>query len=167
MREQLEQMSYQSVLGNLNREPKRVFLWTLAIDGIDAVLLRKAARPSVKFSEVKLDYLMAYRYYSGKAEWDPMQIESNDPIVPSAAQKFMEWARLQYEFATGRGGYAAVYKKDIQLKMLGPGGTTVQLWDLKGAKLNDVNFKELDYSNQMDVSIVAATLRFDAAILRY
>lgn len=167
MREQLQQMGYQSVLGNLNRQPKRVYLWTMAIDGIDAVLLRKRARPTVKFTEQKIDYLMSYRYFAGKAEWDPIEIESNDPIVPSATQKYMEWVRLCYEFATGRGGYAAVYKKDVQLKMLGPGGTTVQLWDLKGAWLNNVNFKELDYSNQSEVAIITATMRFDAAILRY
>ena len=110
---------------------------------------------------------MAYRFYAGKGEWDPMEIESNDPIVPSAAQKYMEWRRLQYQFATGRGGYAAVYKKDIQLKMLGPAGTTVQLWDIKGAWLNNIDFKELDYSNQSEVAIVTATMRYDAAILRF
>jgi len=129
--------------------------------------LRKAARPTIKFAEQKVDYLNTYRFYAGKGEWDPIEIESNDPIVPSAAQKYMEWVRLQYETATGRAGYAAVYKKDVTLKMLGPAGTTVEQWDLKGAFLNNVNFHELDYANQSEVVIITATLRYDAALLRF
>ena len=51
--------------------------------------------------------------------------------------------------------------------MLGPAGTTVELWDLKGTKLNNINFHELDYRNESEVAIITATLRFDAAILRF
>ena len=167
MRDQLENMDYKRVLGDLNAEPKRTYLWVAVIDGVDAVLLRKFARPTLNFAEEKIPYLNTYRFYSGKAEWQPIEIESNDPIVPSARQKWMQWVRLQYETATGRRGYAAVYKKDIQIKMLGPAGTTVELWDLKGTKLNNINFHELDYRNESEVAIITATLRFDAAILRF
>ena len=167
MREQLEAMDYKKVLGDASAQPKRIYLWTLSIDGIDAVLLRKRSRPTIKFAEQKVDYLNTYRYYAGKGEWDAIEIESNDPIVPSASQKFMEWVRLCYETATGRAGYAAIYKKDPTLKMLGPAGTTVEQWDLKGRWLSNVNFHELDYSNQSELAIISATLRFDAAILRF
>lgn len=167
MREQLQLMNYTAVLGRLNAQPKRTYAWTMRIDGIDAVLLRKCARPTITFAEQKVSYLNTYRFYAGKAQWQPIQIESNDPIVPSARQKWIQWVRLQYETATGRAGYRAIYKKDLALKMLGPAGTTVQLWDLKGSWLTNVNWHELDYANQSQVAIISATLRFDAAILRF
>ena len=45
-----------------------------------------------------------------------------DPIGPSAAQAIMEWVRLQSESITGRQGYAAGYKRpvELELEMLDP-----------------------------------------------
>jgi len=78
----------------------------------------------------------------------------------------MEWVRLHYESVSGRSGYADFYKRDIQLKMLDPVGTVVELWDIKGAFITDANFNDLSYDGS-DMTEIALTLRFDNCVLQY
>jgi len=147
-------------------EPKRKFRWFLHIDGLDAFVLKTAARPQATFEETVIDYINAKRYVSGKMTWNPITITMHDPVAPSAAQKIMDWLRLNYEPLTGRMGYATFYKKDITLKMLDPQGTVVELWDLKGAWPQDINWGDLDYESS-DNAEITFTLRFDNATLQY
>jgi hypothetical protein len=147
-------------------EPKRKFRWILAINGIDAFTLKTASRPQISFEETVIDYGNVKRYLAGKATWAPMNITLYDPIVPSAAQKCMEWVRLCFENVTGRMGYAQFYKKTINLKLLDGIGAVVEDWQIDGAWLQDINFNELDYSvsDPVDISCV---LRFDQSTLLY
>lgn len=147
-------------------EPKRKFRWILQIDGIDAFVLKTAARPSSTFEETVIDYVNTKRYVSGKMAWNTIQVTMHDPIAPSASQKVMDWLRLNYEPLTGRMGYASFYKKDITLKLLDPQGTVVELWDIKGAWCQDVNFGDLDYASS-DNTEITFTLRYDVATLQY
>jgi hypothetical protein len=78
----------------------------------------------------------------------------------------MEWVRLHAESVTGRMGYAAGYKKDIDLEMLDPTGVVVEKWILYGTFLTDVNFNTLSYS-QDALATIAATLRMDRCVLVY
>jgi hypothetical protein len=48
----------------------------------------------------------------------------------------MEWVRLHAESVTGRMGYAAGYKKDVDLEMLDPTGVAVEKWILQGCIYN-------------------------------
>ena len=86
-----------------------------------------------------------------------------ESIGPSTTQAVMEWFRLHAESVTGRMGYAAGYKRDVELDMLDPTGTVVQRWILKNAFLTDANFGELDYSTD-DIATAQITLQFDYAI---
>jgi len=147
-------------------EPKRKFRWILAINGIDAFTAKVAARPQITFDETVIDYINVKRYLSGKAAWQQLNVTLYDPIVPSAAQKVMEWIRLDFENVTGRMGYAQYYKKTINLKLLDPVGAVVEDWELQGTWIQDANFNDLDYSvsDPVDISLV---LRFDQAMLQY
>jgi hypothetical protein len=78
----------------------------------------------------------------------------------------MEWIRLCAESVTGRMGYAAGYKKDIDLEMLDPTGVTVEKWILEGTFMTDVNFGALAY-NQDGLAEITASLRMDRCILVY
>jgi hypothetical protein len=147
-------------------EPKRKFRFIMAIDGIDAYTLKTAARPQITFEDTTMDWMNAKRFISGKGTWNPIQITTHDPIAPSAAVKVMDWVRLNYEPLTGRMGYATYYKKDIQLKVLDPQGSVVELWDLQGAWPQDINFGELDYASSDPVEI-NFSLRFDNAVLQF
>ena len=147
-------------------EPKRKFRWILQIDGIDAFVLKTAARPQRTFEETTIDYINTKRYLAGKGAWNPIQVTMHDPIAPSAAQKIMDWVRLNYEELTGRMGYASFYKKDISLKVLDGQGTVVELWDITGAWPMDINFGDLDYASS-DPTEISFQLRFDGAVLQY
>lgn len=147
-------------------EPKRKFRWILQIDGIDAFVVKTAARPQQTFEETMIDYVNTKRYVSGKGAWNPIAMTMHDPIAPSAALKVMQWVRLNYESLTGRMGYAIQYKKDFVLKLLDPQGAVVELWDIVGAWLQDVNFGDLDYATS-DNAEIACTIRFDNAILQF
>lgn len=147
-------------------EPKRKFRWILQIDGLDAFVMKTAARPQATFEETVIDYINAKRYVAGKMAWNPINVTMHDPVAPSAAQKIMNWLRRNYEPLTGRMGYATLYKQNLALKVLDPQGTVVELWDLTGAWPQDINWGDLDYASSDDVEI-SFTLRFDNATLQY
>jgi hypothetical protein len=147
-------------------EPKRKFRWVLAIEGIDAFLVKSAARPTVEITQQEIHWINTVRYVAGKAKFSTMSVTLYDPIAPSAAQQVMEWIRTHYESVSGRAGYADFYKRDIQLKMLDPVGTVVELWDIKGAQITNVTYGELDYS-QEEPSEIALTLQMDNCVLQY
>ena len=63
-------------------------------------------------------------------------------------------------------GYADFYKRDIQLKLLDPVGTVVELWDIKGAFITEANFGEVTYEDGGPTEI-SLTLRFDNCVLQF
>ena len=103
---------------------------------------------------------------AGKASFETLSVTLHDPIAPSGAQQVMEWIRTHFESVSGRAGYADFYKRDIQLKMLDPIGTVVELWDIKGAFLTGADFGSLDYGSS-EASEISVTIRFDNCVLQY
>tara|TARA_R110002074_G_scaffold120984_2_gene255004 strand:+ start:119 stop:607 length:489 start_codon:yes stop_codon:yes gene_type:complete len=147
-------------------EPKRQFRWVLAIEGIDAFIVKTASRPNISIEEVEIPFINHKRYIAGKASFETMSVTLHDPIAPSGAQQVMEWVRTHFESVSGRAGYADFYKRDVQLKMLDPIGTVVELWDIKGAFLTAADFGSLDYGAS-DPSEISLTMRFDNCVLQY
>jgi hypothetical protein len=147
-------------------EPKRKFRWVLSIEGVDAFLVKGAARPQVDIGSTEIHWINTVRYVAGKAKFGTMSITLYDPIAPSGAQQVMEWIRTHYESVSGRSGYADFYKRDIQLKMLDPVGTVVELWDIKGAQITQANFNDLTYDGE-DAQEIALTIQPDNCILQY
>lgn len=147
-------------------EPKRKFRWVFAIEGIDAFLMKTAARPTINTEEVEISYMNHTRYVAGKTKFDAITATLHDPIAPSGAQQVMEWIRTHFESVSGRGGYADFYKRDCQLKLLDPVGTVVELWDIKGAFLTAASFGDLDYGAS-DPTEISLTIRFDNCVLQY
>jgi hypothetical protein len=160
-----ETLSVTDMLPN-KYEPKRKFRWVLQIEGVDAFLMKTAARPSFETDPIEIGFINATRYLAGKTKFSEMSVTLYDPIAPSASQQIMEWIRLHYESVSGRGGYADFYKRDLQLKVLDPVGTVVELWDLKGCWLTNVEYGDLDY-DVSDAMEVAITIRYDNAVLQY
>lgn len=147
-------------------EPKRKNRWILSINGIDAFTAKMASRPQLVHEETVIHYINQQRTLSGKGTWQPLNVTLHDPIVPSASQKVLEWARLNWENVTGRMGYSSFYKKSINLKLLDGPGAVVEDWEIQGAWIQDMNFNDLDYSvsDAVEISLV---IRFDQAILLY
>ena len=160
-----ETLSVTDMLPN-RFEPKRKFRWVLAIEGIDAFLVKSTARPTVEITSQEIHWINTVRYIAGKAKFSTMSITLYDPIAPSGAQQVMEWVRTHFESVSGRAGYADFYKRDIQLKMLDPVGTVVELWDIKGAQITNATFGDLDYGTE-DATEIALTIQMDKCVLQF
>jgi hypothetical protein len=150
-------------------EPKRNNRWILRFPsslGINEWYVESTSRPKLKINSVAIPFLNTEVYVAGKFNWESLQVTFRDPIGPSATQAVMEWIRTCAESVTGRMGYAAGYKKNVDLEMLDPTGVVVEKWILEGAWLSDVNFDSLAYNSDAIASITA-TLRPDRCILVY
>ncbi len=147
-------------------EPKKKNRWVLMIEGIDAYIIKTAARPTMTTDAIEVPFINSRRYVAGLTKFGTMAITLHDPIAPSGAQQVMEWVRLHFESVSGRAGYADFYKRDIQLKLLDPVGTVVELWDIKGALITEANFGELTYEAG-DLAEISLTVQIDNAVLQF
>tara|TARA_A100001011_G_scaffold397259_2_gene497691 strand:+ start:1562 stop:2050 length:489 start_codon:yes stop_codon:yes gene_type:complete len=160
-----ETLSVTDMLPN-KFEPKRNYRWILAVEGIDSFLVKSTKRPSYTINATKIEYINSYRYVAGKADLGDFSLTLHDPIAPSGAQQVMEWIRTHYESVSGRAGYADFYKRDIQLKLLDPIGTVIELWDIKGAFIKSADFGGLDYTGG-EIMQVSLTLSMDNCVLQF
>lgn len=147
-------------------QPKAKRQFILAIEGIDSFLVKTASRPTYTTEEVTINWINTTRYIAGKTTFGTMAVTLHDPIAPSGAQQVMEWIRTCYESVSGRSGFADFYKRDIQIKVLDPIGTVVELWDIKGAWCTEANFNELTYEGS-DSTEISLTIRFDQAVQQF
>jgi hypothetical protein len=150
-------------------EPKRKNRFILRFPselGINEWFVESTSRPKITIGATPIPFLNTERYVAGKYTWGTINVTFRDPIGPSAAQALMEWVRLHAESVTGRMGYAAGYKKDVDLEMLDPTGVVVEKWIMYGTFLTDVNFNTLAY-NQDGLATITATLRMDRCVLVY
>lgn len=134
--------------------------------GINEWYVSSTSRPNATIDSKTISFLNTETYVAGKFTWGTIDVSFKDPIGPSAAQALMEWFRLHAESVTGRMGYAAGYKKDIELEMLDPTGVVVEKWILQGCFLTNLNFKDLSYGTD-DLAEISCTLRPDRCILVY
>lgn len=148
-------------------EPKRANRFILRFPstlGINEWYVTSTSRPSAKINSVEIPFLNTSTYVAGRFTWEELRVTFKDPIGPSASQALMEWFRLHAESVTGRMGYAASYKKDVELELLDPSGVVVEKWILQGCFLTSLNFKDLDYSRD-EIATIDASLRMDRCIL--
>jgi hypothetical protein len=124
------------------------------------------SRPKAKINTTEIPFLNTSTYVAGRFTWEEISVQFKDPIGPSASQALMEWFRLHAESVTGRMGYAAGYKKDVELEMLDPTGVVVEKWILQGCFLSNLNFGDLNYS-QDELATIDAGLRMDRCIQVY
>lgn len=153
----------------LTYEPlrKNRFLFRFPSDlGIQEWWVASGNRPQIEQGETEIQFMNTSTWVLGRYKWQNLQITLRDPIGPSASQAVMEWVRLHSESVTGRQGYAAGYKRNIELEMLDPTGVTVSKWILVNAFLTTVNFGQLDYG-QDELATIELTIRYDYAILCY
>ena len=150
-------------------EPKRQNRFILRFPsslGINEWFVESTKRPSIKINSTEIHFLNTSTFVAGRFNWDEIPVTFRDPIGPSAAQALMEWVRLHAESVTGRMGYAAGYKKDIDLEMLDPTGVVVEKWILYGTFLTNVDFQTLNYS-QDGLATISCNLRPDRCVLIY
>jgi len=134
--------------------------------GINEWWIETAKRPSLKVNSVEIPFLNTSTYVAGRFTWNSIAVTFREPIGPSASQALMEWIRLCAESVTGRMGYAAGYKKNVDLEMLDPTGVVVQKWVLEGCWMESIDFGSLAYSDDK-IATANVSLRMDRCILVY
>jgi len=150
-------------------EPKRKNRFILRFPsslGINEWYVSTAARPNAKIASTEIPFLNTSTYVAGRFVWEELKVTFRDPIGPSASQALMEWFRLHAESVTGRMGYAAGYKKDIELEMLDPTGVVVEKWILQGTFLTSLDMGSLDYVDDK-LADISVSLRMDRCIQVY
>ena len=150
-------------------EPKRQNRFILRFPsslGINEWFVESTARPHITITPTEIPFLNTSTFVAGRFNWQTINVTFRDPIGPSAAQALMEWVRLHAESVTGRMGYAAGYKKDVDLEMLDPTGVAVEKWILQGCLITKASFGDLGYGGD-DLAMVDMTLQPDRCILVY
>ena len=150
-------------------EPKRQNRFILRFPttlGINEWFVESTARPHITINPVEIPFLNTSTYVAGRFTWGTINVKFRDPIGPSASQALMEWVRLHAESVTGRMGYAAGYKKDIDLEMLDPTGVVIEKWSLIQCFLTDVDFGSVGYTDD-GLADISLTLRPDYCVLLY
>lgn len=150
-------------------EPKRQNRFILRFPselGINEWFVESTARPHITIGSTEIQFLNTSTFVAGRFNWSTLNVTFRDPIGPSATQALMEWVRLCAESVTGRMGYAAGYKKNVDLEMLDPTGVVVEKWILEGTFLTDVNFNTVDYKTD-GLATITAQMRMDRCILVY
>ena len=150
-------------------EPKRQNRFIMRFPsslGINEWFVETASRPHITIGATEIQFLNTSTYVAGRFTWGTINVKFRDPIGPSASQALMEWVRLCAESVTGRMGYAAGYKKNVDIEMLDPTGVVVEKWILQGCFLTNLNFGDLDYSRD-DLATIDCSLRMDRCVLIY
>jgi hypothetical protein len=150
-------------------EPKRENRWILRFPsslGINEWYVESTARPKLTIQSKEIEFLNTSTFVAGRFKWDPLSVKFRDPIGPSASQAVMEWIRLCAESVTGRMGYAAGYKKNVDLEMLDPTGVVVEKWILEGTFLLGYDGGSLAY-NSDNIAGITCQMQMDRCILVY
>jgi hypothetical protein len=134
--------------------------------GIQEWYLSTASRPKATIGSVEIPYINTSFYVAGRYKWDSISMTFRDPIGPSASQALMEWFRQHAESVTGRMGYAAGYKKNIEIDMLDPNGVTIERWSIVGGFITDLNFNDLSYSEE-GLADISVTIQPDYCVQLY
>ena len=150
-------------------EPKQNHRWILRFPsslGINEWFVQSTARPTLTINNTPIKFLNTNTNVATDFTWGKITVTFLDPIGPSATQAIMEWIRLCAESVTGRMGYAAGYKKNVDLEMLDPTGVVIEKWILQGAFLDGYNGGSLSYGSA-GISTITANLIVDRCILVY
>jgi hypothetical protein len=150
-------------------EPKRQNRFIMRFPsslGINEWFVESASRPTITVNSTPIPFLNTETYVAGRFTWGTINVTLRDPIGPSATQAIMEWIRLCAESVTGRMGYAAGYKRNVDLEMLDPTGVVVEKWIMEGCFITSSNFGNLGYA-QDALATIQITLRPDRCILVY
>lgn len=121
----------------------------------------KASRPKVTNNIVEVQYKNLSTWYKGKTKTEPMTIEFRDAVGPSVFMKLQQWQRQHTDFATGKGGYAATYKKNLTLNIEDSTGAVVQKFRLYGCCLASLDGGDLDMTTD-EIANIAIEIYYDS-----
>ena len=155
------------------KDPKRGFRFQVTMSNLGGTLwmAKKVDRPTLSLTEAKHDFLNHSFYWPARAEWSEISITLVDPVSPDIAGSLMTFLQTSgYKLPAGTSAALSTISKKgalgatgtIQVDQLDEDGTPVETWLLKNAWVKEVDFSELDYSND-DLSEITLKIRYDWA----
>jgi len=155
-------------------DPKRGFRFKVSMSSLGMLwMAKKADRPTLSLTESSHDYLNHKFYWPARAEWNEISITLVDPTNPDIASSLLDFMassgynipgqpdnNAELNSISKAGALAAT--GNITIEQINESGATLETWTLKNAWIKEVDFSELDYSND-DLSEVTVKLRYDWA----
>jgi hypothetical protein len=141
---------------------KDLFSLEFPVDmGIPEQALLSAARPMTNNPRKEIPFKNLTTYYKGKTNVDEMTIVFRDSIGPGVYQKLLQWQRQHTDFATGKGGYAATYKKTLVVNVEDPTGAVIQKFTLFGCFITKLDGGELNMESD-DIATITLSISYDS-----
>jgi hypothetical protein len=157
----------------------RKFRWLFFIDGVSddgtsALPPDKSARPSLSFKEIEVQHLNETIYFPAKPDWKPVNLTLFDLKINK--NPIFNWIKEQYDTCEptnsnlGSQGKWKVptpgaFKKTGRLRMYDGCGNIMEEWIYENIWPNNIEWGDLDMSNQ-DYVTVELTLRYDRAWIK-
>lgn len=150
-------------------EPIRKDLFSLEFPvdmNIPEQFIVSGSRPKVNNPRQEVQFKNLTTYYKGKTNTDEITFAFRDAIGPAIFQKLFQWQREHTDFVSGRGGYAATYKKTLTLNMEDPTGAVVQQFILYGCFLTGLDGGDIDMTDD-GIANVTISVSFDSYDLNF
>ncbi len=159
-------------------EPKRGFRFLLYISGMPQFIVTKVKKPSFKIGSQGHQFLNYEFKYPGRVTWDDVQFTIVDPADPDSTASLYNILTTagyaipsEYEEANARtiskAGLVNSLGSQIRIVQLdadGNSATPLEEWVLNNPQITQVNFGQLDYSQEGLLNI-DVTVTYDWATL--
>ncbi len=128
------------------------------------------ARPNVQFDSQTIDVYNSKIFYAGKHTWQPISMTVRDDINGEVARLVGEQVQKQFDMLEQVSAYSGSdYKFVTKIEILDGGNGNVnepnilEVFELYGCFLTDVNYNELTYAESAPVDITMA-IQYDNAV---
>jgi hypothetical protein len=170
-------------------EVNRQFRWYMTFggqsEGVSALnelkyALKKAAKPTMKVSEVQHKYLNHFYYYPGRVEWDPITVSFAAVQNPRASQLLnLTTKDSGYVFPGNASAMNTISKRKaikaiaggdgskgnkIELIQIDEDGNPIETWRLWNPFFTEIKFDSLEYGSE-EILNLDATIKYDYATM--
>lgn len=150
-------------------EPQRKFDFEFqgyGIPGADLIKLGvKTINPGGQVNEaIDLPYLNDVVKVAGQGKANDAEVVCRDFVDQAVYKSLMDWRKLVQDPETGNIGLASSYKKNADIVLIGPDGSTERKLQLKGCWPKSVIGEQLDYTAGTNEYTVTVTLAVDYVV---
>ena len=130
------------------------------------ILLMSASRPHVTIEEAEMHHNQEKVFFAGKHTWEPITLvwydTTGDGGGGDVTSGVWDWLNACVVIPSASVETPNTYKKDSELQSLDGMGGALETWNLYGCWPQDVNWSDLDYSNN-EIQKVECVMRYDRA----
>ena len=150
-------------------EPRRKHRWLFQlIDGLakgDPVYLASAQRPHFIFEEAIMHHDQEQVSFAGKQHWEPISLVFYDISGgPDMSADIWAWLQVTVQITAGPTvATPSTYKKQATLQMTNGQGDADETWNIYNCWPLDINWNDLDYSNN-EIQTIDVSMKYDRAV---